>query len=139
MALKPNYIAEILEWVEALDDKEERVKLLKDNNSLGLRDILKLWFDDKLKFDLPEGAPPYTPSKPHNAPTSLFKSTKLLGNCLVQSKIPQIKKETTFIGVLEGVHPKDAELLIYVKDKKHPNKYSKTTKSIVEKAFPGLI
>lgn len=139
MALKPNYVAEILEWIQAVDDDEEKVKILRDNNSLGLRDVLKLWFDDNLKFDMPEGDPPYTPSKAHNAPSSLFKRTKELGMCLTVSKANQLKKESIFIGVLESIHPKDAELLISIKDKKFPNKYSKTKVTLVRKAFPNLV
>jgi len=42
-----------------------------------------------------------------------------------------------FIDMLEGIHPKDAELLILMKDKKSLAKG--ITKKLVEEAFPKLI
>jgi hypothetical protein len=39
--------------------------------------------------------------------------------------------------VLESIHPKEAKVLIAVKDKKLP--YKGLTKKLVEEAFPGLL
>ena len=42
-----------------------------------------------------------------------------------------------FISILEGVHPREAEILLLVKDKKLQTKY-KITKEIVAEAFPDI-
>jgi hypothetical protein len=51
-------------------------------------------------------------------------------------KLPAYKRESIFIGILEGVHPKDAELVIGMINKETPKGL---TKPIVEEAFPGLL
>jgi len=53
------------------------------------------------------------------------------------SKLPQLKKEVLFVGVLESLDPQDAKLLLAVKDKKMP--YKGITKKLVAETFPNLI
>ena len=50
--------------------------------------------------------------------------------------MPAYKRERIFLGMLESSHPKDAEILISMINKKPP-KY--ITRPIVEEAFPGLL
>ena len=47
-----------------------------------------------------------------------------------------MKREQIFIGVLEAVHPKDAELMLGMINKKS---IKGVTKKVVEEAFPNLI
>ena len=49
-----------------------------------------------------------------------------------------IRRETMFINVLEGLHPLEAEILTLVKDKRLGEKY-KITKDIVSKAYPDIV
>ena len=51
--------------------------------------------------------------------------------------LTNLKRESLFITMLESVDPKDAELLIGMKDKKLP--YKGINVAIVTEAFPGLI
>jgi hypothetical protein len=48
-----------------------------------------------------------------------------------------IRRETMFINILEGLHPLEAEILCLVKDKKLDTKY-KITKEIVSEAYPDI-
>ena len=48
-----------------------------------------------------------------------------------------IRRETMFINILEGLHPLEAEILCLVKDKKLQEKY-KITKEIVSIAYPEI-
>ena len=57
----------------------------------------------------------------------------LLGN---KPELTRLKRESLFIGLLESIDKRDAELLIKVKDQKLPRTIS--TK-VVNLAFPGLI
>lgn len=52
--------------------------------------------------------------------------------------LSNIKRETMFINLLEGLHPLEAEILILVKDKKLQEKY-KITKDIVSQAYPDIV
>ncbi len=48
-----------------------------------------------------------------------------------------IRRETMFINILEGLHPLEAEIIILVKDKDLETKY-KLTKDIVSAAYPDI-
>ena len=60
------YVYEVLEEARKAKTKEQKIKILKDNETFALKDILKGSYDDKVKFNLPEGTPPYNASDPHN-------------------------------------------------------------------------
>ena len=51
--------------------------------------------------------------------------------------LSNIRRETMFINILEGLHPFEAEILCLVKDKKLSDKY-KVTKEIVTQAYPDI-
>jgi hypothetical protein len=53
------------------------------------------------------------------------------------SDLSSLRRETMFINILEGLHPKEAEILVLVKDKRLQTKY-KITKEIVSKAYPDI-
>lgn len=48
-----------------------------------------------------------------------------------------LRRETMFINILQGLHPREAEILILVKDKKLQSKY-RITHEIVKEAFPDI-
>ena len=48
-----------------------------------------------------------------------------------------IRRETMFINILEGLHPLEAEIIVLVKDKNLETKY-KITKDIVSEAYPDI-
>lgn len=48
-----------------------------------------------------------------------------------------LRRETMFINILQGLHPREAEILILVKDKKLQTKY-KITHEIVKEAYPDI-
>ena len=52
-------------------------------------------------------------------------------------KLSNLRRETMFINILEGLHPLEAEILILVKDKKLSDKY-KITKEIAAAAYPQI-
>ena len=49
-----------------------------------------------------------------------------------------IRRETMFINILEGVHPLEAEIICLVKDKRLSDKY-KITKEVVSEAYPEIV
>ena len=132
---------EIFELVQSADNQAERVRILQENESFELKTILQAAFRTDLKFDLPEGAPPYTPS-PNPAGVNfspLKKQIMVLPRLLVGNETyNKVKKEMAFIKFLESVHASDAEILIAMKDKKLHKKYTLLTPSLVKKAFPNL-
>ena len=53
------FISEILDKVSKLKTKKEKVAWLKDQNTSGLRMVIKSSFDSKIKWLLPEGDVPF--------------------------------------------------------------------------------
>lgn len=87
------------------------------------------------KWVLPEGEPPFKP-----APEPLgMTETNLYAEfrrfyVFCRDDLTPLKREALFINLLEGVHPKEAEMLIAVKDQKLHKLYTKITKAAVAKA-----
>lgn len=134
-------IYEILQKFEAAKNKQERVKVLQQNNIMPLLDVLRGTFDDSIQWNLPGGTPPYTPSSAETPPSSLLRQHRnfkyFVKGLQESSKLTPVRRERMFIDMLETVHPNDAEILVSMINKKSPVKG--LTKKIVEEAFPELI
>jgi len=132
-------IAEILAEAGNLATNKEKIEHLQRNNSPTLLTILKYTFDPKIKWALPKGKPPYKPSPYLDNEGMLFQEARRLylfvegGN----PNLTNLKRESLFIGLLESLAPKDAELLCHIKDRELP--YKGINKALIKKAFPGLI
>jgi hypothetical protein len=53
------------------------------------------------------------------------------------NSLSSLRRETMFINILEGLHPKEAEILVLIKDKRLQTKY-KITKEVVSEAYPDI-
>lgn len=134
------HIYEVLELVEKATKKEEKINILKLNESWALKDVLRATYDDSIQFLLPGGTPPYTANAEGSIPSTLLKQNvqfKFFIKGGPGEKILPVKRERIFINVLEAIHPKDAELLIKMINKESLGKG--ITKKLVQEAFPGLI
>ena len=132
-------ISEILTKVNNAKDKPKKIAVLKQYNSVALRQILKGAFDPKIEWDLPEGSPPY---KVNEAPagtehTLLFTESKRLWHFVkgADPKLSKTKKEMMYIQMLEGLHADEAQLLINVKEKNLNSLYKGLTDAVVKEAF----
>jgi len=141
-------IHEILEKAAEASTKEEKIKILQENNHLALRDVLRGGFDDSIEFLLPTGKPPHgDPASFGYSKTSLYNKTKQFKYFVKGGpgeNMQPAKREKLFIDILESVHPKEGELITMMKDKKFVKSnnsahYSGITKKLVQDTFPGLI
>jgi len=130
-------ISEILDLVKEAKDVQTKVSLLRQYDNETLRYILELAFHPNVGWWLPEGAPPYKPSEVLDTEGRLYQEARTLPLYLSGNRpdIKQVQREMLFIGLLESLHPKDANLLIAVKDKKIKGLNTAT----INEAFPGLI
>jgi len=108
-------VSEIFTKVNNAKDKPKKIEVLRQFDSPGLRMILKGAFDPNIKWDLPEGDPPYIANE---APagtehTYLEVEAKRLYNFAVggNDQLNKIRKETLFIQMLEGLHASEAKVL----------------------------
>ena len=134
-------VFEIFEEFKKAEGRDGRLEVLKKySDNWAFRDILRGSFDESLVFNIPEGRPPFTPNEPQSVPSSLNKLHKDFG-WFVQGgagdRLPAFKRENKFIGLLEAIHPEDAELVLKMVAKKAPCRY--ITKKLVQEAFPDLI
>jgi len=135
----PPLMSEIATKVNNAKDKPRKLKVLKDHDSVPLRQVLKGAFHPDIKWLLPKGDVPYTPN---DAPlgtdhTILSQEAKRLYLFIEggDNTISQNKRETTFIQMLEGLSAEEAEFLIAVVNKKINNKYKGFTANLVKEAF----
>ena len=113
-------LSEILRKVSNAKTKKEKVDLLRKHNSVALRQLMIINFDDSLVCLMPEGDVPYTPN---DAPvgtdhTRLEQEYRGLYRFFKggQDKLPSLKRESMFVQLLEGLSAEEAELLVLVKD-----------------------
>ena len=133
-------IYEIFELVEKAKTRQDKIDVLKKHETWGLKDVLRGTFDESIKWLLPEGRPPFNANDGHNAPSNLLKQNgkfKYFVSGAGYNNMMPIKREVMFIGMLESIHPKDAEVALCMIAKKSPAKG--LTKKLVQEAFPGLI
>ena len=135
-------ISEVLQKVSNAKTKAEKIKLLHEYNTQTLRSILIWNFDESVKSLLPEGEVPYTPNEaPAGTEQAQLDEVSKRFYYFVangNANIPQVKRETMFIQMLEGLHSSEAELMVLTKDKKLGKKY-KITRACVEEAFPQIV
>ena len=132
-------LSEILTKVNNAKDKTKKIQVLRDNDSVPLRQVLKGAFDPSIEWDLPEGTPPY---KENDAPagtehTSLYQEAKRLWHFVkgADEKLSKTRKEVMFIQMLEGLQADEAKLLVNVKEKSLNKVYKGLTDSVVKEAF----
>ena len=131
--------SEILDKVHKAKTKDQKVLILKQNNSEGLRMVLKSSFDPKIKWSIPEGEVPY---RANDVPagtehTVLAMESKKLWHFIkgADAQTPQHKKEQMFIQMLEGLHESEAKLLVAAKDKRIHQVYKGLSTNVVKEAF----
>jgi len=131
--------SEILDKVHKAKTKDQKVSLLKQNNSEGLRMVLKSSFDPKIEWVMPEGEVPF---RANDVPmgtehTVLAMECKKLWHFIkgADKQTPQHKKETMFIQMLEGLHESEAKLLVAAKDKRLHQVYKGLSANVVKEAF----
>ena len=138
------YIYEILHAVSNAETTEQRLELLKQHNSLALRDVLRAAFDDSIVFTLPKGLPKFKSglSTEGIAPADLRRETHRFTYFVKGGKgdkLTQLKRESMFLMLLEGIHPEDAEIVGLCKEKTLSTKFPGITKQLVKTAWPKLI
>lgn len=132
-------ISEVLTKVNNAKDKPKKIKVLQENDTPGLRVVLKGSFDPKIEWDMPEGVPPYMANEaPIGTEHSLLENeSKKLWHFIkgADNQITKTQKENMFIQILEALHKSEAEVLINAKDKKLNKVYKGLSESVVKTAF----
>ena len=136
-------VTEVLELVAKIDSRKDKIAMLREHNSLELRDILKGAFDDTIQFILPPGVPPIDESEKR-----LYDKTRLMSETkkfryFVKGgpgeQVNRVRREKMFIDILYRIDSREIPLVCHMKDKTLDGVYKGVTKKLVQEAFPGLI
>ena len=132
-------LSEICLKVNNAKDKGKKLRVLRENDSQPLRQVLKGAFSPNIEWDLPKGNVPYTPN---DAPigtehTALMQEARTLFRFVkgADTTITRNKREIMFIQMLEGLCSEEAEFLINVVNKKLNKVYKGLTANLVKDAF----
>ena len=162
------FIFEILDLANSQRTKDKRVEVLQKYENDALKTIFIWNFDETVISLLPEGMVPYGDINDQNVysgnlsdnlskeasggesatgqdldgrgKVSLRREYQNLYHYVKggNDSLSTIRREMMFINLLQGLHPREAEILILVKDKKLEEKYSKITHSIVSESYPDI-
>ena len=135
------FMNEILELVSQQKTDAKKVALLKEYECDALKSLFIWNFDDSVISLLPPGTVPY---KPNENPlgtdhSSLRREQRSLYNFVKggNDQLSTIRRETIFIQMLEGLHPKEADIVIAVKDGNLEDMYD-VPFEVVEDAYPDI-
>ena len=122
---------------EDVDKAANGLRVFNESNGAVQR-VCQWYFDSNINSTLPEGP---TPFNKNEAPASDLTETQLRFEFkkfryFVTEEVPQVRRETMWIELLEGIPHKEAERIDLVKDGKWP--FKNVTVDIVKKAFPEL-
>ena len=140
--LPPNpFIHEVLELVSKQRTKAKKVDVLREYRDDSLTAILIWNFDETVESAIPPGDVPF---KSNDVPvgtdhTSLRREWRQLYHFVKggNSSLSGLRRETMFIQMLEGLHPKEAEIVCLTKDKRLTEAY-KLSYDVVKEAYPDI-
>jgi hypothetical protein len=161
------FVFEILELASKQRSNAKKVEVLKTYEHDSIKSILIWNFDDSVISLLPEGEVPYSGATEQTVysgslsenlarearggesatgqdldgrgRTSLRREYQNLYHFVKggNDSLSTIRREMMFINILEGLHPKESEILILAKDGKLSDKY-KITFDNVKEAYPDI-
>jgi len=132
-------VSELFKAVHGKKDKKGKIDLLSQYKRDDVKALLIWNFDKQIRSAIPEGEVPY---KKNDAPinsgghTRLVHEWRTLYNYIKggNDSLSQMKRETMFIQLLEGLHESESEIVMLVKDSKLQTKY-RITRALVEDVF----
>ena len=135
------FMNEILELVSEQKTDAKKVALLREYECDALKSIFIWNFDDSIISLLPEGKVPYKPNEnPLGTDHSSLRREQRNLYMFVKGcndALSTIRRETIFNQMLEGLHPKEADIVIAVKDKALEDMYD-VSFEVVEEAYPDI-
>ena len=118
---------------EVLKEINLNPELIKNyRGDAGLNYIFKHAFDPALKFELPDGVPPFKPdAAPIGMTPATFKMELKRLYVFCRKDLPAVRRESLYMQLIEAIHPTEAEVLNHVKDQKLTDLYKNITHKLV--------
>ena len=140
--LPPNpFVNEILDYVSSQKSKIAKVEALKEYRNEALVSILIWNFDETVVSMIPEGDVPFTTNdSPQGTDhTSLRREQRNLYHFVKggNDSLNNLRRESMFIQMLEGLHPSEAKIVVLAKDGRLHEDYAVTYDQVAE-AYPDI-
>lgn len=135
----------ILKYVQSQETKEKRVEALRAGSTgksdCPLKRLLKAAYDADIEWLLPEGEVPFSASTNEAGTARLSRVARKLHYYVKGGypKLQQKRRELLFIRALETVNKSSQDILIYAKDHRLHELYTRITPDVVQEAFPSLL
>ena len=134
-----NAISKILTSAGKEKTVKKKISVLLENDSVPLRTILRLIYDDDIEFLVPDTPPPFKENELNDLDTLLYREARRLKIFFRgggYDDLNQIKRESLFISLLEDLDADDAKLLANNLISHTPVKG--LTRKTVEATYPEL-
>lgn len=149
------YLPDLLDFIEyEANTRDEQVDALKkyaekdQAHSTLLQRFVHMLFRDDIQMDLPDNDPGFRENEAPDYPyagRNLFKVIRQLDRFMYKNGnnpdyiVKRAKREKLFMIFLESVHPKEAYLLLAMKNKDLTPYYSQFTLGLVREAVPEML
>jgi hypothetical protein len=132
-------VCDVIDGARKEKSVKGKVDFLQKYESVPLKGVLRLIYDEDVEFMVPDSKPPYKENNLIDLDTMLYREARRLRIFFKgggYDNLNQMRRESLFIQLLEDLYPGDAKLL-------SENMISHTpikgiTRKTVETAFPGL-
>jgi len=134
-------IGEVLSRVIDAPTEEQQIAILnahlKDyGTDVALMDALRILFDKRYKFQLPEGLPETKLQElPDGCSETNLRTEMRRMYIFIKGTLPKLRCENLFLQIYEGLAVSDRKILVHMKDQSLRSLSSNT----VNKVFPNLI
>lgn len=138
-------VFEVLQRASGLND-DQQAEVFNEYPYPALAQVLQIYFGD-FEYNIPDTPPPgVTASTEESHPTNMHKLLRTSGGLAPFIKgagfdnLNQFQIERRYVQYLEGIHPKDAEMVValFVGDGRFERLYQ-ISQAAAHKAFPGAV
>jgi hypothetical protein len=130
---------DILREISEIDNTADRAAAMQAHRyANAIKQVCEYTYNDNITWLLPEGIPPYRPCEFVDVEGRFIAELRKLylfvegGN----PNLSKLRRESLFIQLIESIDPKDAKLILSMKEKKLP--FKGITKKIAKQAFPDI-
>jgi len=138
---KPTLIFEMLDIIEKAPTRNDKIEALRYMRCLELEAILQMNYHYDVQLDLPSG--PIDFEKDNGDPDMSAMRTRnaipYFRDLIKSSPLSQSQKLKKFIGILESVNEREAEVFMLAKDRKLIHKWPSITIDLVREAIPNIV
>lgn len=139
---KPTLVFEMLDRVAREPNFAARAVKLREFAGRELNVVLQINYHPAVRLELPSGCPTF--QRDNGDPDMAMSRTRniipdLLELRVENKKITPEEKQRRFVGILESLNEREAEVFILAKDRKLQDRWPALNLSMIQQAIPGIV